>query len=106
MARKIDELGRIVLPVELRRLHDIHPGDALAISVDGDTIVLRKVDHGCIFCGGATALTMFRSRTVCSPCITQLGAPDGASSRGGAPAASALGATDAGLPSAAADRHS
>jgi transcriptional pleiotropic regulator of transition state genes len=73
MVRKIDDLGRIVLPVELRRLYGIQPGEPLAISVDGDAIVLRKLDQGCIFCGGAVGLVTFRDRAVCATCATELG---------------------------------
>jgi transcriptional pleiotropic regulator of transition state genes len=79
MARKVDDLGRIVLPVELRRLHDIHTGDALEISVDGDSIVLRKISSSCVFCGGVEALTIYRDRSICAVCRealkTSVGAP-------------------------------
>jgi transcriptional pleiotropic regulator of transition state genes len=68
MARKVDDLGRIVLPVELRRLHDIHTGDALEISVDGDAIVLRKISNSCVFCNGVEALTTYRERSICAVC--------------------------------------
>jgi transcriptional pleiotropic regulator of transition state genes len=74
MARKVDDLGRIVLPVELRRLHGIQTGDALEISVDGDAIVLRKLSVGCILCGGSEALTRFRERLVCQGCRADLSA--------------------------------
>jgi transcriptional pleiotropic regulator of transition state genes len=68
MARKVDDLGRIVLPVELRRLHGIKTGDALEISVDGDAIVLRKLAQGCVFCGTVDGLSSYRSRAICGPC--------------------------------------
>jgi len=72
MARKVDDLGRIVLPVELRRLHGIETGDALEISVDGDSIVLRKLTRGCIFCGARERLTLHRSRALCVVCRDEL----------------------------------
>ena len=75
MARKVDDLGRIVLPVELRRLHGIQTGDALEISVDGDAIVLRKLSPGCVFCGSADGLSTFRTRNVCGACRDELVAP-------------------------------
>lgn len=75
MARKVDDLGRIVLPVELRRLHGIHTGDALEISVDGDAIVLRKLSPGCVFCGGEADLSSYRERAVCRACRDELAAP-------------------------------
>ena len=68
MARKVDDLGRIVLPVELRRLHGIKTGDALEISVDGDAIVLRKLAQGCVFCGTVDDLSSYRSRSICGDC--------------------------------------
>ncbi len=75
MARKVDDLGRIVLPVELRRLHGIQTGDALEISVDGDAIVLRKLCPGCIFCGTEDGLSSYRDRSICRTCRTELTAP-------------------------------
>jgi AbrB family transcriptional regulator, transcriptional pleiotropic regulator of transition state genes len=75
MARKVDDLGRIVLPVELRRLHGIQTGDALEISVDGDAIVLRKLSPGCVFCGTVEGLTAYRERAICRDCRDDLTAP-------------------------------
>ncbi len=75
MARKVDDLGRIVLPVELRRLHGIHTGDALEISVDGDAIVLRKLSPGCVFCGTPDALSSYRERAICTDCRNGLTPP-------------------------------
>jgi transcriptional pleiotropic regulator of transition state genes len=78
MARKVDDLGRIVLPVELRRLHGIKTGDALEISVDGDSIVLRKLSQGCVFCGTDDGLSSYRSRSICTDCRDGLTTPAGA----------------------------
>lgn len=75
MARKVDDLGRIVLPVELRRLHGIQTGDALEISVDGDSIVLRKLLVGCVFCGTSDGLSSYRSRSICTDCKDGLTEP-------------------------------
>ena len=75
MARKVDDLGRIVLPVELRRLHGIQTGDALEISVDGDSIVLRKLSQGCVFCGTPDDLSSYRSRSICGGCRDELTEP-------------------------------
>jgi transcriptional pleiotropic regulator of transition state genes len=72
MARKVDDLGRIVLPVELRRLHGITTGDALEISVDGDAIVLRKLLQGCVFCAAEGDLREYKGRAICEPCSTDL----------------------------------
>jgi transcriptional pleiotropic regulator of transition state genes len=79
MARKVDDLGRIVLPVELRRLHGIQTGDALEISVDGDAIVLRKLSPGCIFCGAESDLSSYRDRAICRGCRDDLTTPVGSS---------------------------
>lgn len=72
LARKVDELGRIVLPVELRRQFAIRAGDELEISVDGDSILLRKVEARCVFCGSQHELRMFRDRRVCPECVEGL----------------------------------
>ena len=78
MARKVDDLGRIVLPVELRRLHGIKTGDALDIAVDGDAIILRKVQNACVFCGSTDRLRIHRDRAVCASCLSELtGAAEG-----------------------------
>ena len=72
IARRVDDLGRIVLPAELRRLFGIAPGDAVDIAVDGDAIVLRKVDRACVFCDGVTDLRTYRDRTVCGRCAAEI----------------------------------
>jgi transcriptional pleiotropic regulator of transition state genes len=72
MVRKIDDLGRIVIPAETRRLFKIHEGDELAISVDGDSIVIRKLDATCVFCGSTEDVTAFRGRGVCASCRADL----------------------------------
>ena len=76
MARRIDELGRIVLPVELRRSFGIRPGDELEITVDSGRIVLAKVEAGCTFCGSDAELRRFRDRDVCASCASELAPPD------------------------------
>ena len=73
MARKVDDLGRIVLPVEMRRMFGIKPGDALEIAVDGGSILLRKIESRCVFCGDGAALRPYRDKQVCSSCWSDLG---------------------------------
>ncbi|MGH9167506.1 MAG: AbrB/MazE/SpoVT family DNA-binding domain-containing protein [Acidimicrobiia bacterium] len=73
MARKIDDLGRIVIPAETRRLFNIREGDQLAISVEGDSIVIRKLDATCTFCGATDEVSSFRGKGVCSSCRRQVG---------------------------------
>ena len=72
IVRKVDELGRIVLPIELRRTLDIDVRDSLEIYVDGQTIVLRKYEPCCVFCGDARDVTAFRGKNVCAGCLSQL----------------------------------
>lgn len=73
IVRKIDELGRIVLPIELRRSMDIKEGDALEIFIDGNTIVLKKYQPACIFCGNAKDVRLFKGYNVCPSCAEELG---------------------------------
>ena len=72
MARKVDDLGRIVLPVETRRLFGIHPGDALEIGVAEGAITLRKMERSCVFCEGGINLREFKGKLVCSDCSGEL----------------------------------
>jgi transcriptional pleiotropic regulator of transition state genes len=73
MVRKIDDLGRVVVPAETRRLFNIHEGDELAISVENDAIVIRKLEAVCVFCGSSGDVSSFRGRGVCVKCRTDLG---------------------------------
>lgn len=67
--RKVDELGRIVLPIELRRTLDIAERDELEIYMENERIVLQKYEPACIFCGSSQALTSHRGKNVCRDCI-------------------------------------
>ena len=73
IVRKVDELGRIVLPIELRRTMGIDVKDSLEIYVDGDSIILRKYEPSCIFCGNAMDIVNFKGKNVCSACARELG---------------------------------
>ena len=66
--RKVDELGRIVLPIELRRVLDIAEKDELEIYTDSDRIVLKKHQTCCVFCGSSKALTVFKEKHICEQC--------------------------------------
>lgn len=70
--RPIDELGRIVLPMELRRSLDLKPKDGVEIFVDKDRIILKKYVPSCIFCGGAGELTVYKDKLVCASCLADL----------------------------------
>lgn len=72
IVRKVDELGRIVLPIELRRTLDIEEKDSLEIYVDGSSIVLRKYQPSCVFCDDATDVVNFKGKIVCQSCLKEL----------------------------------
>ena len=72
IVRRIDDLGRIVLPRELRKILNIDPRDSLEIFMDGDTIILRKYEPQCIFCGQADGVRTFKSKNVCEKCIKDI----------------------------------
>lgn len=70
--RKIDELGRVVIPIELRRALDIGERDALEIYTDSDKIILAKHQSVCVFCGKARDVRPFKGKYVCPDCIREL----------------------------------
>ena len=72
IVRKVDELGRIVLPIELRRTLDIAEKDALEIYVDDESIVLKKYEPSCIFCGNSKDVISFKGKNICPRCLDEL----------------------------------
>ncbi len=72
IVRKIDELGRIVLPIELRKLLGIDQRDPVEIFVDGDAIILKKHHSKCIFCGSNSSLSEYKGKHVCATCAKNL----------------------------------
>ena len=72
IVRKVDELGRIVLPIELRRTMDIAEKDAIEIYVDGASIILRKYEPTCIFCGDAKNIINYRGKNICPNCLKEM----------------------------------
>lgn len=72
MIRHVDDLGRIVIPMELRRTLGINPKDPMAISVEGERIILEKSKDVCIFCGNEADLKRINDRTVCEICIEDI----------------------------------
>ena len=72
IVRKVDELGRIVLPVELRRMLDISERDELEIYLDDDKIVLERYEPSCLFCGKSAGLMFYRGKNVCTDCVHDL----------------------------------
>lgn len=74
IVRDVDNLGRIVLPIELRRTLGINVKDAVEIYTDNDTIILRKYQQSCIFCGANDSLTEYMDKMVCARCISDISA--------------------------------
>ncbi len=72
IVRRVDELGRIVLPIEMRRTLNIGEKDSLEIYVDGDSIILRKYQSACIFCESTKKIVSYRGKNVCPDCIAKL----------------------------------
>jgi AbrB family transcriptional regulator, transcriptional pleiotropic regulator of transition state genes len=72
VVRRVDELGRIVIPIELRRTLDIAEKDALEIYVDGEQIILKKYEPACIFCGDARDVTNYKGKNICKHCLEEI----------------------------------
>ena len=72
MFRRIDDLGRIVVPKELRTTLDIQVGDPLEILVEGDKIVLQKYQPACTFCNGTDNIVYFQEKRICAACLAKL----------------------------------
>lgn len=72
IVRKIDELGRIVLPIELRRTFNIDDKDAVEIYTDDDMIILKKFQRSCVFCGETDNLEDYKGKSVCETCLDSL----------------------------------
>ena len=72
IVRKVDELGRVVLPIELRRTLDIEVKDSLEIYVDGSQIILKKYMPACSFCNNASDIHQFKGKNICSECLAEL----------------------------------
>lgn len=72
IVRKVDELGRIVIPIELRRTLDIDIKDALEIYVNSEEIILKKYQPSCIFCGEVKDVDTFKGKKICPGCFATL----------------------------------
>lgn len=75
VVRQLDTLGRIVLPIELRRTMDIGVKDMVEIFVENDRIILKKYHPCCIFCGDARNVSTFKGKLVCKNCLNDLSKP-------------------------------
>lgn len=73
IVRKVDELGRIVLPIELRRTLDVNVRDSVEIFVSEDgEILLKKYAPACIICGHADELVVYKGKKICRKCIAKM----------------------------------
>ena len=73
IVRQMDSLGRIVLPIELRRTLDIAQKDSLEIYVDESSIILKKYQPSCIFCNNAKDVINYKGKNICKDCLKELG---------------------------------
>ena len=72
IVRKVDELGRIVLPIEMRRTLDIGEKDELEIYVEGSSVILKKYKPSCVFCDATKDITVFKGKNICPKCLKEL----------------------------------
>lgn len=70
--RKVDSLGRIVLPIELRRTMDIAESDEVEIYMENDRIILQKFEQACVFCGSSRGLISFQRKNLCQECLRKM----------------------------------
>ena len=71
IVRKVDELGRVVLPIELRRTMQIAEKDPIEIYVEDDKIILKKYKPSCTFCNNADGIIDFKGKNVCAECLAE-----------------------------------
>lgn len=69
---EIDELGRIVVPMELRKSLNLAENDPIEIFVDGEMVVLKKYVPGCIFCGEVNEIINYKGKNICKSCMKEL----------------------------------
>lgn len=72
IVRKVDELGRIVLPIETRRRLELEPGDGVEIFVEKDRVILKKYEPSCLFCGDADDIVVYKDKRICKNCLAEL----------------------------------
>ncbi|MEK3834461.1 MULTISPECIES: AbrB/MazE/SpoVT family DNA-binding domain-containing protein [unclassified Paenibacillus] len=72
VVRKVDQLGRIVLPKSLRKRYQMNEGDPVEILVQGDHIILERYRPKCVFCGSMEGVSEYKERYICSSCLTEM----------------------------------
>ncbi len=69
LIRKMDDLGRIVIPSQLRKGMDLQPGDTLELYMEEDRLVLQRFSPACVFCGGIRELMTYQGKNICARCV-------------------------------------
>ena len=72
IVRRIDSVGRFVLPIELRRTLEIADNDSLEVFIEDNTIILKKYQPACIFCGNARNVENYKGKNICKACMQEL----------------------------------
>lgn len=72
IVRKVDELGRVVIPIEIRNQFEIAEKDPIEIYVDGSSIILKKYERSCLFCGNTKKVLSYKNKLICSKCLKQI----------------------------------
>ena len=72
IVRKVDELGRVVIPIEIRNQFNIAEKDPVEIYVDGSSIVIKKYEPNCIFCGNTENLINYNDKLICEDCSKKI----------------------------------
>lgn len=72
IVRKVDELGRVVIPIEIRNQFEIAEKDPIEIYVDGSSIILKKYERSCLFCGNTKKIVSYKDKLICSKCLKQI----------------------------------
>ena len=72
IVRRIDELGRVVIPIEIRNKFDIKEKDPIEIYVNGSSIILKKFESNCIFCGESKNLIKYKDKLFCNNCAKKI----------------------------------
>ncbi len=72
IVRRVDELGRVVIPKEIRKKLDLNEKDPIEIYVDGRSIILKKFESNCIFCGNNKDLITYKEKLICKKCLYEL----------------------------------
>ncbi len=73
IVRRLDELGRVVIPIEIRNQFNIAEKDPIEIYVEGSSIILKKFEQNCLFCGSTKNLLSYHDKLICEKCSKEIG---------------------------------